>query len=72
MDLSSGFAAADAVADRADGALTLFDVLPAQLALSVAANFVAGQATNNVLVIALSNGRIRIDLNRPEDIDGET
>jgi hypothetical protein len=37
----------------------------------IAAEYVAAQAANNILVIALSNGRIlRIDLNRPEDIDG--
>lgn len=72
LDPSSGFAAADAVADIADGALLpIFDVLPVQLQFAIAANFVAGQAANNVLVIALSNGRIlRIDLNKPEDIDG--
>ncbi|KAL2263882.1 hypothetical protein VTK26DRAFT_4559 [Humicola hyalothermophila] len=72
LDLSNGFAAADAIgaADFAEGALPIFEVLPVQLAFSVAADFVAGQAANNVLVLALSNGRIlRIDLNRPEDID---
>jgi hypothetical protein len=71
LDPSSGFAAADAVPDLADAALPIFDVLPVQLQFSIAADFVAGQAANNVLVIALSNGRIlRIDLNKPEDIDG--
>jgi len=72
LDPPNGFAAADAVADLADAAaLPIFDVLPVQLAFSVAADFVAGQAANNVLVLALSNGRIlRIDLNKPEDIDG--
>lgn len=70
LDPSSGFAAADAVAHIAD-ALPIFDVLPVQLQFSIAADFVASQAANNVLVIALSNGRIlRIDLNKPEDIDG--
>ncbi|KAK4041051.1 Pep3/Vps18/deep orange family-domain-containing protein [Parachaetomium inaequale] len=70
LDPSSGFAAADAVADLADAALPIFDVLPVQLQFSIAADFVAGQAANNVLVLALSNGRIlRIDLNKPEDID---
>ncbi|KAH6636182.1 Pep3/Vps18/deep orange family-domain-containing protein [Chaetomium tenue] len=70
LDPSSGFAAADAVPDLADAALPIFDVLPVQLQFSIAADFVAGQAANNVLVIALSNGRIlRIDLNKPEDID---
>jgi hypothetical protein len=72
FDPFSGFAAAEAVAGLADdAALPIFDVLPVQLKFAVAADFVAGQAANNVLVIALSNGRIlRIDLNKPEDIDG--
>ncbi|KAL2156458.1 hypothetical protein VTH82DRAFT_1203 [Thermothelomyces myriococcoides] len=70
LDPSNGFAAADAVADLDNAALPIFDVLPVQLRFSIAADFVAGQAANNVLVIALLNGRIlRIDLNRPEDID---
>lgn len=73
LDPSSGFVAADAVADLADEALPIFEVLPVQLQFSIAADFVAGQAANNVLIIALSNGRIlRIDLNRPENIDGES
>ncbi|KXJ94701.1 Pep3/Vps18/deep orange family-domain-containing protein [Microdochium bolleyi] len=50
--------------------LPIFDVERVQLQFSVAADFVAAQVANNVLVLALSNGRIlRIDLNRPEDID---
>ncbi|KAL2015113.1 hypothetical protein VTK56DRAFT_6300 [Thermocarpiscus australiensis] len=70
LDPSSGFVAADAVAGLADEALPIFDVLPVKWEFSIAADFVAGQAANNVLIIALSNGRIlRIDLNRPEDID---
>ncbi|KAK4148728.1 Pep3/Vps18/deep orange family-domain-containing protein [Chaetomidium leptoderma] len=70
LDPSIGFAAANAVTDLADAALPIFDVLPVQLRFDIATDFVAGQAANNVLVIALSNGRIlRIDLNKPEDID---
>jgi hypothetical protein len=71
---SSGFAAAEAVVAGLNdsAALPIFDVLSVQLAFSVPADFVAGQAANNVLVIALSSNLIlRIDLNRPEDIDGE-
>ncbi|KAL2128369.1 hypothetical protein VTI74DRAFT_9274 [Chaetomium olivicolor] len=74
LDPSSGFAAAtpaDAVvAGLADDAplLPIFDVLPVDF--SIAAPLVAGQAANNVLILALANGRIlRIDLNKPEDID---
>lgn len=71
LDPSSGFAAAEAVAGLADAALPIFDVLPVQLQFSIGADFAAGQAANNVLVIALSNNRIlRIDLSKPEDIDG--
>ena len=50
--------------------LPIFNVESVQLQFSIAADFVAAQVANNVLVLALSNGRIlRIDLNRPEDID---
>jgi len=59
------------VAALPDDGLPIFDVLRVQLDFSIAASFVAAQVANNVLVLALSNGRIlRIDLNRPQDIDG--
>lgn len=65
---SNGFVASD-LADPAQ--LPIFDVQHVQLQFSVAADFVAAQVANDVLVLALSNGRIlRIDLERPEDIDG--
>ncbi|CAK7205754.1 tethering complex subunit [Sporothrix eucalyptigena] len=68
LDPSSGFPAASSLAE--DNGLPIFDVQRVQLQFSIAANFVAAQVANNVLVLALSNGRIlRIDLNRPEDID---
>ncbi|KAK7749239.1 tethering complex subunit [Diatrype stigma] len=64
---TSGFNAAD---ELADASLPIFNVESVQLQFSIAADFVAAQVANNVLVLALSNGRIlRIDLNRPEDID---
>lgn len=69
LDPSSGFAVAAGLTD--DDSLPIFDVQRVQLQFSIAASFVAAQVANNVLVLALSNGRIlRIDLNRPEDIDG--
>lgn len=69
---SIGFSAADNINGLADGELPIFDVESVQLQFSIAADFVAAQVANNVLVLALSNGRIlRIDLNRPEDIDGK-
>ncbi|KAI1282464.1 vacuolar protein sorting protein-like protein DigA [Xylaria sp. FL0933] len=69
LDASNGFAAAHSV-QLGDESLPIFDIEPVQLQFSIAADFVAAQVANNVLVLALSNGRIlRIDLNKPEDID---
>ncbi|KAI0845206.1 Pep3/Vps18/deep orange family-domain-containing protein [Daldinia vernicosa] len=70
LEATKGFVAANGVHDLTVESLPLFDVEPVQLQFSIAADFVAAQVANNVLVLALSNGRIlRIDLNRPEDID---
>lgn len=67
-----GFAATGDLSDSGIGQLPIFNVEPVQLAFSIAADFVAAQVANNVLILALSTGRIlRIDLERPEDIDGE-
>jgi formyltetrahydrofolate synthetase len=72
FDLQNGFAAVNGATAGGGQDLLIFDVERVQLQFSIAADFVAAQVANNVLVIALSNGRIlRIDLNRPEDIDGE-
>ncbi len=73
LDPVNGYAATGSVAAAglAEDALPIFEVEQVQLQFSLAASFVAAQVANNVLVLALSNGRIlRIDLNRPEDIDG--
>jgi hypothetical protein len=71
MALSDAFGSGNGVPDLDD--LPIFSVEPVQLAFSIAADFVAAQVANNVIILALSNGRIlRIDLNRPEDIDGES
>lgn len=49
----------------------MFDVRRVQLQFPLAADFVAAQVANNVLVLALSTGRIlRIDLDASDDIDG--
>lgn len=72
LDASNGFAAASNNMENGldDENLPIFDIEPVQLQFSIAADFVAAQVANNVLVLALSNGRIlRIDLNKPEDID---
>lgn len=52
--------------------LPIFKVERVQLQFSISSDFVAAQVANNVLVLALSTGRIlRIDLDSPSDIDGE-
>ena len=51
--------------------LPIFKVERVQLQFSISSDFVAAQVANNVLVLALSTGRIlRIDLDSPSDIDG--
>ena len=70
LDPTDGFVPSNAVADLDD--LPIFTIERVELQFSIAADFVAAQVSNNVIILALSNGRIlRIDLNRPEDIDGE-
>ncbi len=70
LDPSSGFTAGDTAAELTDAALPVFDVQTVRFDVAPE-RFVAGQAANNVLILALTNGRIlRIDLNKPEDIDG--
>lgn len=54
-----------------DASLPIFKVERVQLQFSISSDFVAAQVANNVLVLALSTGRIlRIDLDNPGDIDG--
>ena len=69
LDVSNGFGVSSSVPELND--LPIFTVERVQLQFSIAADFVAAQVANNIIVLALSNGRIlRIDLERPEDIDG--
>lgn len=71
LDGSSSYIAPNNLKESSDS-LPMFDVQRVQLQFQVAADFVAAQVANNVLVLALSTGRIlRIDLDSPEDIDGE-
>jgi hypothetical protein len=72
FDSSSGYVAADALQEVEESSLPIFSVERVRLEFSTASDFVAAQVANNVLVIALTNGRIlRIDLDNPQDIDGE-
>ncbi|KAI7172639.1 hypothetical protein KC316_g5473, partial [Hortaea werneckii] len=66
-DTSGGYAAT--AAHDADE-LPIFDVQRVQLRFDISADFVAAQVANNVLILALSTGRIlRFDLDNAEDID---
>jgi vacuolar protein sorting-associated protein 18 len=67
----NGYVAASSLQDLGEASLPIFNVEPVQLQFSIASDFVAAQVANNVLVLALSTGRIiRIDLDNPEEIDG--
>ncbi|KAG5985382.1 hypothetical protein E4U55_003610 [Claviceps digitariae] len=67
---SDGFAAATTNDGAGIDELPIFHVERVEMNFSVAAEFVAAQVANNVMILALSNGRIlRIDLKRPQDID---
>lgn len=49
----------------------MFNVERVEFKFSISSDFVAAQVANNVLILALSTGRIlRIDLDSPADIDG--
>ncbi|KAF2163509.1 hypothetical protein M409DRAFT_26121 [Zasmidium cellare ATCC 36951] len=66
LDTSSDYAAGA----HDDTQLPVFDVQKVQLRFDISADFVAAQVANNVLVLALSTGRIlRFDLDNPADID---
>ena len=68
---SRGYVASSTLQDLDDSSLPIFNVERVQLQFSISSDFVAAQVANNVLVLALSTGRIlRIDLDSPADIDG--
>ncbi|KAJ5947718.1 hypothetical protein N7466_000733 [Penicillium verhagenii] len=69
LDGSSSYVAPNNLTEPADS-LPIFDVQRVQLQFPIAADFVAAQVANNVLILALSTNRVlRIDLDSPEDID---
>jgi len=72
MDAASGFAAGRSAQDGGDHTtLPIFDVQRVQLRFDISAEFVAAAVANNVLILALSSGRLlRFDLDNAEDIDG--
>ncbi len=73
LETAGSYVAASKLQDLTDTSLPIFSVEKVQLqfSLSLSSDFVAAQVANNVLVLALSTGRIlRIDLDSPADIDG--
>lgn len=71
LDGSGGYVPAQNLQDLGENSLPIFNVETVALQFSIASDFVAAQVANNVLVLALANGRIlRIDLDNPQDIDG--
>jgi vacuolar protein sorting-associated protein 18 len=71
LNNSSGYAPLSNLQDGRDTSLPIFNVESVQLQFPIAADFVAAQVANNVLILALATGRIlRIDLDNPADIDG--
>ncbi len=71
LNNSSGYAPLSNLQDASDAGLPIFNVERVQLQFNIAADFVAAQVANNVLILALATGRIlRIDLDNPADIDG--
>ena len=68
---ASAYGAANIAAQGDQNALPIFDIQRVQLRFDISAEFVAAQVANNVLILALSSGRIlRFDLDNAEDIDG--
>lgn len=66
-----GYVASNSLQDLPDSSEPIFNVEAVRLQFTIASDFVAAQVANNVLVLALSTGRIlRIDLDSPADIDG--
>ena len=71
---SNGYVAPTNLQDLSEhNSLPIFNVERVQLQFSIASDFVAAQVANNVLILALSTGRVlRIDLDNPADIDGQS
>ena len=68
MSIEPTTGSATAMAD--DNQVPIFDVQRVALQFDVSADFVAAQVANNVLILALSSGRLlRFDLDNAADID---
>ncbi|KAF2258660.1 hypothetical protein CC78DRAFT_586826 [Lojkania enalia] len=70
FESSTGYAAPSASNLDLDASLPMFNIERVSLQFSISSDFVAAAVANNVLILALSTGRIlRIDLDNPQDID---
>ncbi|KAF2756207.1 hypothetical protein EJ05DRAFT_493913 [Pseudovirgaria hyperparasitica] len=70
FESSSGYVAPSNLKDHEEQALPVFNLERVALQFSVASDFVAAQVANDILILALTTGRIlRIDLSNPADID---
>lgn len=72
LNVEPGYVAPGLPEGNAVTELPIFNVERVRLQFNIASDFVAGQVANDVLILALATGRIlRIDLESPQDIDGE-
>ena len=70
FESSTGYVAPSTSNLEIDASLPIFNVEHVALQFSISSDFVAAAVANNVLILALSTGRIlRIDLDSPADID---
>jgi hypothetical protein len=70
-DIASGYAPPSTSNMQEDDAAPMFNIERVALQFNISSDFVAAAVGNNVLILALSTGRIlRIDLDSPADIDG--
>lgn len=69
-DMTSGYAPPSTSNMQEDASLPMFNIERVSLQFNISSDFVAAAVANNVLILALSTGRIlRIDLDSPADID---
>ncbi|KAH7390469.1 Pep3/Vps18/deep orange family-domain-containing protein [Pyrenochaeta sp. MPI-SDFR-AT-0127] len=69
-DTTSGYAPPSTSNMQDDASLPMFNIERVSLQFNISSDFVAAAVANNVLILALSTGRIlRIDLDSPADID---
>ncbi|KAF2114957.1 Pep3/Vps18/deep orange family-domain-containing protein [Lophiotrema nucula] len=70
FESSTGYVAPSTSNLDMDASLPMFNIERVALQFSISSDFVAAAVANNVLILALSTGRIlRIDLDSPADID---